>query len=554
MSSLARQDVLVGGTLIVHEATTVKERNTVGPLTRHSSLIAAVLASLGAAPPQAPELSRATNAERTMIESACSWKRGEGPAAYYRCVAEKLAELRRSAGLPDLSRTTNAERTMIESACSSKRGEGPAAYYRCVGEKLAELQRSAGQPDLSGTTNAERTMIESACSWKRSEGPAAYYHCVGEKLAELRRSAGLPDLGSTTNAERAMIESACSWNRGGGPAAYYHCVGEKLAELQRSASPVTPPPTPAPSLKLPTSPTAAPSLTAPLQPLPEPSPIPLVVVLGFAGYMTWRWLDRRKPCSSCGAKTLNAEGLCESCRARRVAEERQRHAGEARRKAREAREDQARAEAERRRQEEERARQVRTIEDLYRLSGPEFEDLIADLFRRDGYHVTRTGGPRDDGIDLVLMIGGSKDVVQCKPWRTDLGSPVIREFYVATIHAGARQAFVVTTASFSQSARDFASGKPIVFIDGRYLLAWIRGGRSTTGDQRQRPASTDGFDPYQVLGVKRGTSQEEIREAYLSLIKQYHPDRVSHLGPELRELASQKAQEINRAYQVLTST
>jgi hypothetical protein len=32
-------------------------------------------------------------------------------------------------------------------------------------------------------------------------------------------------------------------------------------------------------------------------------------------------------------------------------------------------------------------------------------------------------------------------------------------------------------------------------------------------------------DPYQVLGVWRGASDKEIRQAYLKLVKEYHPDR-----------------------------
>jgi len=43
----------------------------------------------------------------------------------------------------------------------------------------------------------------------------------------------------------------------------------------------------------------------------------------------------------------------------------------------------------------------------------------------------------------------------------------------------------------------------------------------------------------------------KIRRAYLGLMRQYHPDRVMTLGPELRELAEQKAKEINRAYELL---
>lgn len=50
-------------------------------------------------------------------------------------------------------------------------------------------------------------------------------------------------------------------------------------------------------------------------------------------------------------------------------------------------------------------------------------------------------------------------------------------------------------------------------------------------------------DPYQVLGVSPNASDEEIKQAYRRLAKQYHPDR----NPGDTE-AAKKMQEINDAY------
>jgi hypothetical protein len=55
-------------------------------------------------------------------------------------------------------------------------------------------------------------------------------------------------------------------------------------------------------------------------------------------------------------------------------------------------------------------------------------------------------------------------------------------------------------------------------------------------------------DPYDVLGVDRTATAEEIRTAYRSLAGKYHPDKVSHLGEEFRILAEQKFKEIQEAY------
>jgi hypothetical protein len=57
--------------------------------------------------------------------------------------------------------------------------------------------------------------------------------------------------------------------------------------------------------------------------------------------------------------------------------------------------------------------------------------------------------------------------------------------------------------------------------------------------------------PWEVLGVPRTASPENIQEAYRGLMRQYHPDRVAHLGPELRALAEEMTKKINCAYDSL---
>lgn len=57
-------------------------------------------------------------------------------------------------------------------------------------------------------------------------------------------------------------------------------------------------------------------------------------------------------------------------------------------------------------------------------------------------------------------------------------------------------------------------------------------------------------DPYKVLGLQRGASQEEIKAAYRELVKKYHPDKYQ--GNPLADLAEEKLREINEAYDQLT--
>jgi molecular chaperone DnaJ len=56
-------------------------------------------------------------------------------------------------------------------------------------------------------------------------------------------------------------------------------------------------------------------------------------------------------------------------------------------------------------------------------------------------------------------------------------------------------------------------------------------------------------NPYEVLGLKPGASEDEIKAAYRELVKKYHPDRYQN-NP-LSDLAEEKMREINEAYETL---
>ena len=59
-------------------------------------------------------------------------------------------------------------------------------------------------------------------------------------------------------------------------------------------------------------------------------------------------------------------------------------------------------------------------------------------------------------------------------------------------------------------------------------------------------------DLYEVLGVSKGASEDDIKKAYRKLAMKYHPDRFTTATEQEKKDAEVKFKEINHAYEVLS--
>jgi restriction system protein len=120
--------------------------------------------------------------------------------------------------------------------------------------------------------------------------------------------------------------------------------------------------------------------------------------------------------------------------------------------------------------------QQRDIASIRRLHWREFEHLVGEAFRRQGYGVAERGGSAPDGgVDLVLLKDGKKTVVQCKRWKTkQVGVALVRELYGAMTAEDADAAIFASSGEYTADARAFAHGKNISLIDGVQLAEMIQ--------------------------------------------------------------------------------
>ncbi|MCB9812229.1 restriction endonuclease [Candidatus Nomurabacteria bacterium] len=107
-------------------------------------------------------------------------------------------------------------------------------------------------------------------------------------------------------------------------------------------------------------------------------------------------------------------------------------------------------------------------ETLNKLSWQDFEFLLSEWFKKQGYGTELVGGGgADGGFDIKLHKDGGLYLVQCKHYKTwKVSVKVVRELYGVMAAEGAVGGFVITTGRFTKDAKTFANDNNVILLDG----------------------------------------------------------------------------------------
>ncbi|MDM8526668.1 restriction endonuclease [Anaerolineales bacterium HSG24] len=123
-----------------------------------------------------------------------------------------------------------------------------------------------------------------------------------------------------------------------------------------------------------------------------------------------------------------------------------------------------------------RLSKTRALSQLKAMDPIVFEYLTAALFERKGYRTQLTVTSGDEGVDVLATKNFRKTVIQCKRYGGSVGQPTIRDLYGTMQHNKAADAYLVTTATVTKQAQEWAKGKPIHLVDGYILVNWVTEG------------------------------------------------------------------------------
>jgi len=131
------------------------------------------------------------------------------------------------------------------------------------------------------------------------------------------------------------------------------------------------------------------------------------------------------------------------------------------------------------------------IDEIDRMSGPEFERYLGTMSRRLGYRVEQVGSARGDfGCDLIARKDGRRIAVQAKRWRGRVGIKAVQEAAAAKALYDCTEATVVTNSRFTWQARKLAAANHVDLCDRDDLVKRLMNARAPkrVPDEEDAPA------------------------------------------------------------------
>jgi|GEM_PF-4404494 len=114
--------------------------------------------------------------------------------------------------------------------------------------------------------------------------------------------------------------------------------------------------------------------------------------------------------------------------------------------------------------------QLKRVSELFDMNPFDFEILCATLLEKQGYtNVRVTPRANDKGIDIIGEYESKTIVVQCKRYKSSVGSPDMQKFVGAMHNANANGGVFITTGTFTKEAEAMAKTNNISLIDRERL-------------------------------------------------------------------------------------
>ncbi len=160
-----------------------------------------------------------------------------------------------------------------------------------------------------------------------------------------------------------------------------------------------------------------------------------------------------------------------------------------------------------------------------------------------------SGFPLDDILSEVRQdCGGRADLLQFF-----LELQIQSAYADGSLHSAEKEILYRVAATLGFSARQLEQRLSMQEAAFRFQQGGFNQ-QYSHGSAHQAPPSRDQLeDAYKLLGIDESATAQELKRAYRKQMNEHHPDKLVAKGlpPEMMEVAKQKAQEIQAAYDLI---
>ncbi|WP_302760034.1 restriction endonuclease [Christensenella hongkongensis] len=115
-----------------------------------------------------------------------------------------------------------------------------------------------------------------------------------------------------------------------------------------------------------------------------------------------------------------------------------------------------------------------TLNDIDLMSGYEFEEFVAGLFKKMGYATEVTKASGDQGIDVLAKKNETIIGIQAKCYSSTVGNSAIQEAVAGKNYYNCDKAMVITNSTFTSAAKELAKSNNVILWDRDILKEKIQ--------------------------------------------------------------------------------
>ena len=115
----------------------------------------------------------------------------------------------------------------------------------------------------------------------------------------------------------------------------------------------------------------------------------------------------------------------------------------------------------------------RSLLDIDKMSGLEFEGFVAGLLKKQGYTNVRLTEKYDYGVDIVAVKDGIRWGIQVKRYKGLVKAEAVRQVVTALKKYDCNRSMVVTNSNYSKVAKELARLNDCMLVDRSSLSRYI---------------------------------------------------------------------------------